>query len=333
VNNLLLPSDLGLILSYKCQSACAHCLYNCGPWWNDWIAPEEIQEALEITRIWGDGYQVHFTGGEPFLNFPLLLRAVNIAVSLNIPCYVETNAGWCVQPGQVIEKFSTLKQAGLTAILISCSPFHAESIPPKRTLLAIGIALDIFKSAGVMVYLPEWIDMITRFGSEQPTPLNHYILSYGQQAAGLMFWEGYGLISGGRSGYKLGYLTEKFSASEFQQDNCRREILFGKHSHFDLYGNYIPSFCGGLSLGNWHKLPQIMDKYHAGSHPPLIKILIEEGPYGLFCLAKADFGYHQRAEGYAGKCHLCVDVRRHLVTFQDFPELKPSGFYYSIYSR
>ncbi|MFW9878612.1 MAG: ATP-binding protein [Candidatus Thorarchaeota archaeon] len=27
----LRPTDLGLILSYHCQSECAHCVYNCGP--------------------------------------------------------------------------------------------------------------------------------------------------------------------------------------------------------------------------------------------------------------------------------------------------------------
>jgi len=284
---------------------------------------------LEITRIWGNGYQVHITGGEPFLNFPLLLYAVKVAVALDIPCYVETNAGWCVHPGQVKERFSTLKQAGLSAILISCSPFHAETIPPKRTLLAIGIALEIFKSQGVMVYLPEWIDMITRFGSDRTTPLNHYIQSYGRQPAGLMFWEGYGLISGGRSGYKLGYLTEKLPASAFHQDNCRQEILYGQHSHFDLYGNFIPGFCGGLSLGSWHNLPQILANFQAGSYPPFIKILIDEGPFGLFNLASDDFGFEQTVEGYAGKCHLCVDVRRYLSTVQPFTELNPAGFYTS----
>ena len=29
--------DIGLILSYRCRSACAHCLYNFGPDWHDWM--------------------------------------------------------------------------------------------------------------------------------------------------------------------------------------------------------------------------------------------------------------------------------------------------------
>ena len=89
-NQPLHPTDLGLVLSYKCQCSCAHCLYNCGPQWVEWISPETLQQALEATLIWPEPIQVHLTGGEPFLNFPLLLQAVEIAVSLGIPCYCET---------------------------------------------------------------------------------------------------------------------------------------------------------------------------------------------------------------------------------------------------
>lgn len=32
-------------------------------------------------------------------------------------------------------------------------------------------------------------------------------------------------------------------------------------------------------------------------------------------------------QGYAGKYHLCVDVRIHLVKTGDFAELRPLGFY------
>ena len=41
----LQPRDLGLILGYRCQAACAHCLYNCGPGWGDWITPEAVRET------------------------------------------------------------------------------------------------------------------------------------------------------------------------------------------------------------------------------------------------------------------------------------------------
>lgn len=321
------PMDLGLVLSYRCQSGCAHCLYNCGPSWSEWMTRENIRKALEITLIWDQPLRVHFTGGEPFLNYPLLHHAVRMASEFGINCYCETNAGWCVS-GELVEKrFRKLQGAGLQAILISCSPFHAETIPPKRTLLAIAVALDVFGPQRVIVYLAEWLDQIARFGIDRPTPLEHYVESFGSEPAGVMFWEGYGLIPGGRSGYRLGHLTSKKHVSGFRFENCRAEILFAQHSHFDLYGNYISGFCGGLSVGDWFELPRLIDEYQRGDYPPLIEVLIHEGPYGLFLLAHRDFGYKPLIHGYAGKCHLCVDVRKHLFEFNQFMELKPAGFY------
>ena len=163
VENSLCPTDLGIIMSYQCQCACKHCLYNCGPRWKDWMSPEILRDALQATQAWNHRFQVHLTGGEPFLNFPLLLEGVRIAAELGIPCYVETNAGWCLREEDVSEKFTILKEAGLNAILISCSPFHAEAIPPEKTFLAVQKATELFGSRGVIVYLPEWIDQIQSF--------------------------------------------------------------------------------------------------------------------------------------------------------------------------
>lgn len=326
----LQPADIGLILSYQCQSACKHCLYNCGPAWRDWIEPGEIQRALEMMSIWEGPFQVHITGGEPFINFPLLLRAVELAADLEIPRYVETNAGWCVNPELGKTRFSALRQAGLQAVLISCSPFHSEKIAPITTIRAIDIAVSIFGSHRVMINLPDWIEHMVRIGLQHPIPLDRYVEAYGKDPAGLMFWEGYGLISGGRAGYQLGHLTECRAASAFRGEDCYQDILFARHSHFDLYGNFIPGFCGGLSLGDWHLLPQILADIASENYSPLINILIESGPYGLYTLARDEYGYKDLPGGYAGKCHLCVDVRRQLVKYNEFSELTPPGFYDTI---
>lgn len=325
--DLLHPTDLGLILSYKCQVACAHCLYNCAPEWEDWMTPEEVRTALEATLNWGQRFQVHITGGEPFLNFPLLLHAVETATELGISSYLETNAGWCVREALVEDRFLALLDAGLGAVLISCSPFHAAIIPLERTLLGIRKAFEIFGPRRVIVYLSEWLDQIQSLDRGGTTPLEEYVEAYGLQNAGRMFWEGYGLISGGRSGYRLGHLIEGRPARTFLGEKCSREILYSHHSHFDLYGNFISGFCGGLTVGDWHDLPALLGRFRMREYPELISILVDRGPYGLFTFAQEAYGYLPSEDGFVGKCHLCVDVRRHLVQHGDFPELEPKEFY------
>jgi hypothetical protein len=327
----LQPADLGLILSYQCQCACAHCLYNCGPDWKDWMPPDEIYEALSAMQsAWGNTFQVHLTGGEPFFKFPLLLYATQIASELDISCYVETNAGWCVREELVIDRFQQLRQAGLKAILISCSPFHAVTIPPERTLRAINLAGEVFGPRNVIIYQPEWLDLLIHFGTEHPTPLEAYTQTYGAAQAGRFFWQGYGLISGGRSGYQLGHLLAGQPPESFQDKHCRQEILYAHHSHLDLYGNYISGFCGGLTVGDWHSLPKIINEFRLGDYPPLVEMLIADGPFGLFNYACENFAYQQLSQGYAGKCHLCVDVRSHLASAAEFNELAPRQFYSSL---
>ncbi len=323
----LQPADLGIILSYQCPNECKHCLYNCGPYWRGWMSEANLYTAMQSARVWSPGVQIHLSGGEPFLNFPLLLKAVEIAHELRIPVYAETSACWCNQIDLVYDRFEALSQAGLSAILISCSPFHAENIALKKTLLAINAGLDIFGLQGVMVYLPDCIEQIRRFGLEDPVPLVTYQKAFGHDTAGVLFWEGYGLIAGGRAGYCLGEFTEQLPPSAFEGDHCRLEILHAHHSHFDLYGNFITGYCGGLNIGSWQNLPELIERAEAGSFPELINLLIDEGPYGLFCMAVEAYGYTPLHHGYAGKCHLCVDVRRHLSRMKDFPELQPAEFY------
>jgi hypothetical protein len=327
ISQVLQPNDVGLILSYQCSSQCAHCIYNCGPAWKQWASEDTVHEALQSMQAWQPNLQVHITGGEPFLRFPLLLFAVETARQLGITVYLETNAGWAVREELADVQLRQLRQAGLAAVLISCSPFHAASIPPARTLRLISKAIEIFGMQRVIVYQAQWLEQIRQFGEERTTPLEQYVKEFGAETAGRMFWQGYGLMAGGRSGYRLGHLAVRQPAETFQRQNCRWEILHAQHSHLDLYGNFIPGFCGGLSLGDWHDLSGLTAAYQRGTTSPVFARLIESGPYGLYLWARDAFAYQPLPGGYVDKCHLCVDVRRHLQAQGNFTELRPAVFY------
>ena len=329
LHKALMPQDVGLILTYRCLAGCAHCLYNCSKDWHDWMTVDDVQVALaQAKRVWGQGFQVHLTGGEPFMNFPLLLESTRIAVSLGIPVYVETNAGWCRDQAQAAGRFRQLRDAGMDAVLISVSPFHQEAIPLQHTLNGIAAARDVFGHGRVIVYQSEWLPEMSRHDPQQVVPLDTYVAEYGQHQAGLHLWMGFGLISGGRAGYSLGDYAIKQPASAFKGMRCSSELLFAQHSHMDLYGNFIPAFCGGITLASWFELADMVRVYREGRFDPVIDTLIEGGPYSLFQYAQENYGYHDLEGGYAGKCHLCVDVRRHLVDQGVFVEsFKPARFY------
>ncbi len=324
---ILSPLDLGIILSYRCKARCKHCLYACGPGWEETMTLDDVREAVEATKLWTHRFRIHLTGGEPFLDFDLLIRATEIVAKRDVPQFVETNASWCADGEEVREKFTALKNAGMGSILISCSPFQSETIPLSRVATAIKAAFEVFGAKSTTVYLPHCIDQIKAFSADKPVPLEAYIERYGEKRVGEMFWDEYGLIGGGRASYRLGHLTRRVGAEAFEGDNCFAEILFPHHSHFDLYGNHISWFCGGLSVGSWRELAQTTEDFEKGRFPVLIGLLVTRGPYGIFKLAEKEYGYSELEQGYTSKCHLCVDVRKHLLPTGEFQELRPAKFY------
>ena len=140
MNRLSIPRPLsgGILLSYKCNCRCRHCIYACSPRWSaDWISEEDAEKILtqlsvvlrgkyaDLDTI-GVNHGIHFTGGEPFLNYDLLLKVTQMAYRLGIPAtFVETNCYWCTDDKTTRGRLTQLRQAGLKAILSTCllAPF------------------------------------------------------------------------------------------------------------------------------------------------------------------------------------------------------------------
>jgi hypothetical protein len=252
---------------------------------------------------------------------------VQLAAELDLPRYVETNAGWCVSEEAAVQRLSALQEAGMQALIISCDPFHAETVPPARTRLAWEKALEILGPERAFLRWEECLEWLEQFHTDKPTPLEQYVEKLGPERAGRLFWHEYGLHPAARCGYRLGHLTDQHPVSAFRGQNCRRDLLLTHHSHLDPYGNYITGFCAGLTLGDWQDMPRLWAEALADRFPPLIGILVHSGPYGLAEMAARDYEYQPLPDGYVGKCHLCVDVRRALVPCDEFRELQPLEFY------
>ncbi|MEM2914528.1 MAG: 4Fe-4S cluster-binding domain-containing protein, partial [Candidatus Bathyarchaeia archaeon] len=109
MNRLHIPEPIsaGLILSYKCNCQCKHCMYACSPNWKaNWISEDKTGRILAqlsdkiLSSPFGPdkigvNYGLHFTGGEPFLNFDLLVKIIKISNDFGIPStFVETNCFW-----------------------------------------------------------------------------------------------------------------------------------------------------------------------------------------------------------------------------------------------
>jgi hypothetical protein len=328
------PRSAGLLLSYKCSAECRHCMYACSPGWEaDWLTEESLAAALSqlAGRIhsspWGAhaislNHGLHFTGGEPFLNFDLLLKAVEMADQLHIPStFVETNCFWCGSDDGTREKLQRLKEAGLVGILISVNPFYAEYVPFERTERCIRLSQEVFGS-NVAVYQQEYYRLFQRLGIKDRIPLEDYMaLVGGQSLAGRVE-----LFLMGRAARQMREFYPTYPAHRFFDQPCQPPFLRDWHNHLDNYGNLMPGYCGGISLGRWQELDRLTGEGVDLEDHPVLGFLIAGDMRGLFRFAQ-DLGYRESKGGYVSKCDLCLEVRKHLVSIGDFAELQPRQFY------
>lgn len=329
------PISGGLLLSYKCTSECKHCMYAGSTKWDaDWISREDAEKIL--TQLSGKikpspygpnkvgvNYGLHFTGGEPFLNFSLLLKCVRIAYELQIPStFVETNCHWCTSDEVAKSKLQQLKSAGLNGMLISVNPFILEHVPFERTGRALRASIEVFQD-NTMVYQEFFYHQFIKLGIKKTLSFERYLDKAGLE--GLYYAE---LLPAGRLLYKLGHLFKKYPAKHFFAESCRQELERDWHVHVDNYGNYMTGYCGGISLGDAHDLGLLCQGIDLRDYPVLEALMTKIE--GLFELGEKS-GYKELPEGYISKCHLCTDIRKHLIQQpREFKELAPKKFYSQI---
>jgi hypothetical protein len=333
------PVSGGIFLSYKCTSECKHCMYACSPRWKaDWISRDDAETILiQLSKIFKKSYPpmyrrigvnlgLHFTGGEPFVNFKLLLDLVKMAHGLEISStFVETNCFWSADDETTREKLLDLRNAGLHGVLISVNPFILESVPFERTERAIRIGEEVF-GANVLVYQEFFRHHFERLNVKGTLSFEEYL-----QRACVRSLSRVELIPMGRACYGLGHLYKKHSAHEFFGESCREELTRPWHIHIDNYCNYVTGYCGGISLGDARDLDSICQGIELNDHPIIARLVSTRGINELYKFGVEKFGYRELEDGYISKCHLCVDIRKHISEqTEEFKELKPREFYRSL---
>jgi hypothetical protein len=83
-----------------------------------------------IDQAWSLGARwVSFTGGEPFLEYRLLLGLVEYASGKGLYTEAVTNCSWAEDQRLAMDKLRPLADSGLTAINMSVDDFHQEHVP------------------------------------------------------------------------------------------------------------------------------------------------------------------------------------------------------------
>lgn len=313
----------GLILGYRCSSRCRHCLYGCGPNRRDGEPEDDVALEAMLDKLTEHAPQAvyHIAGGEPFLDLERLKKTVTGMTRRGLRIeYVETNAFWVRSQDHAEGVLEDLSARGLACVLVSLSPFHAESVPLQRTLALIEAAKRVL-ARGPFVWLPTMVPYLGDYPADRPVSLDEVIAEKGDAWA-LDMAAHYSFVPtarGGRFLHRHG-MRIPFGKVVKMDAACKAHLKNTTHFHVDFEGKYVPGLCAGLVL-DFDEVPGKVDleKY------PVLRALVSGGPEELFRLA-GQHGFEPH-ETYSSPCDLCTHMRFHLFG-QDFSELGPEGFYH-----
>lgn len=316
----------GVMLTYKCSNTCRHCLYRCSPKRpNDWMSLDMAERVFAALREEPQLSDIHISGGEAGLRFERLVEIVALASRMNVTMsYLETNAAWCADNAKTKTKLQTLKKAGLPGLLVSCSLFHNEFVPFARTRNCVEMGQEVFGAHNVIVWLPQFYKMLAALPDDTRT----YTLEELCELVDLPIDSpaipgSYGVRAAGSSTEALRACYSPSPVQAFRRETCRADLMSTYHFHVDVYGNLLTGLCPGIAPGN-------IDDFHPPityETAPVFTALCREGPAGLMEMAAENFAFEPRQDGYVSKCDLCYDIRKHLHSTGQFPELQPGDYY------
>jgi MoaA/NifB/PqqE/SkfB family radical SAM enzyme len=293
----------GIVLTYRCNAACADCYVNSSPRKRALLPVEDLREYLrELKRLGVTGARIHFGGGEPFFHYAHLIECFEAARDAGmLPLgKLETNAFWCKNDELARERLTEIKNFGIVHLHVSTDVFHQEFIPIENARTAVRIAREVLGEERVRVGFREFLDDPIDVGAlteEEKTEAHRDDLKRHP-------WR---IV--GRAVKTLSHLVERHPKEAFVGDDCARKILKRRSIHIDPYGNVFPSTCSGIIIGNAKKQPlsEILETFEVREHP-LVKTLVEHGPVPLLEEAIQN-GFVDEGGGYATKCHLCFAAR------------------------
>jgi hypothetical protein len=311
---------LSFIISYKCTNECKHCALQGSPNQDEiTIELEDVKRYLEEISSSYIIDEVGFFGGEPLLNFELVVSLIEEVKRFDIPKIgLPTNGYWGKNELIAKEYALKLKKAGLYRISFSVDAFHQEFISIDTIKRAIRAA----REAGI-----EWIGLLAQYLGLQDeknifnkqTKNITDILSKEFEFCQLINSE---LNVMGRAASEL---ASYLPMTTIPSDKC----LIFKVPMFmiDPNGWVFHHSCHGICIGNAkeNKLSQIIGEFKYRKHPIIGKVVSKGGPLNLLEMA-IEKGY-KPLDGYADKCHVCFSARNYLRPY--YPNiLEPSNLYF-----
>jgi len=276
--------SIHFLLTYRCDLECDHCFVWGNPKARGVFTLRQIKSILVEAKKLGTVDCISLEGGEPFLYYPIMIRAVEEAVRVGFHVDVLSNCFWASCPEDAKVWLLPMAEAGNVELTLSSDLYHGKSWQIKEVQNAVKAANGLNMKAGILSIKYPNAD----------TPCQSEI-----EGAKVGLYE---LMYKGRAVSKLAEEADKIFWRGFK-DCPYEDFVNQERVHIDPLG-YV-HVCQGIAIGNaWQKpFSKIIEEYNPCENP-ILEPLIHGGPAALV----EKFGL-SHDEGYADACHLCYTAR------------------------
>ena len=288
---------LHILLTYQCNYECDHCFVWGSPRQTGTLTLAQIDDILYQAKDAGV-VSIYFEGGEPFLYYAVLNKAVHKAADMGFSVGIVSNAYWANTVADATEWLRPFV-GRLSDLSVSSDLYHCDKCLGENPQNAVVAAKWLGIPTGVIAVA-------------QPD-------GQAKESHGQLEESESGVMYRGRAAEKLSMTATSHPWEGFV--SCPHEDLVEPgRVHLDPLGNV--HICQGLVIGNVFEKPlkQICAEYDADSHP-ICGLLHSGGPAALVTEYNLEHASH-----YADACHLCYEARTALRA--RFPkELAPDQMY------
>ena len=266
----------------------------------------QIRDIYRQAQELGTVNSIYLEGGEPFLYYPIMVRAAQEAAELGFQVGIVTNDYWATTVEDAVEWLRPL--AGIVQDLsVSTDLFHYDEVVSARARNALAAAEQLGISVGTLICeVPEGVAGSPAQSAGEPVESGR-----AADAAAVMFK--------GRAAVKLVEGVARRPWREFNE--CPYETLDDPgRVHVDHLGNL--HLCQGITMGSLfeHSLTEIVATYDPQAHS-VVGPLLAGGPAAL--VERYDLPHE---EAYVDACHLCYEAR--VMLRERFPEVLGPGHVY-----
>src|ERR1019366_7854095 len=132
--------NIGLMLTYKCQVSCPHCIVECSPNRTEEMRESDALDWIRQIAHYRNGHikVLSLTGGEPLFDIERFRRVTEFAAKHELLPTAVTNAYWAASLDRAVEVLRSIPS--LAVLALSTDSYHQKAIPIERVFYAIEAA-------------------------------------------------------------------------------------------------------------------------------------------------------------------------------------------------